>query len=794
MLVNYLHIALRNIRRNKLYSLVNIGCLAIGIAVAMMILLYTLHEHSFDRFHANARRIFSVGGTVKFGDASVNIDRLSYTAAPLAQQADGKIEGWLRAYPSYEPVNLEVAAKPGVSFTERDNFIYTDPNFFRFFSFRLLKGNPDRVLERPYTIVLTERAAKKYFGTADPIGRTLKVNGQNTFEVTGVAADPPSNTDIRFDVLASLSSMVAPNMVEQGTVQGGAFKTWLLLKDAGDAAQVERVLRQLSIVPGQPEKDRDVYTLTALADYHLHGNFGETFNLRYLKIFPLVAGLILLLALVNYMSLATARAATRAKEVGVRKVLGAGRSRVALQFYTESALFAVLSFVTGTLLFLLCRPSFFGMLQLAIDPSFLLSPVVLLCTIGLLVLVILLAGSYPSLVLSGFRPVAVLYGRLSRRRGGETVRKGFIVFQFSISMSLVLCSVIIGKELYYIRHTETGIDRDNVVMIPFGGHFGHYEAFKREVEALPGIRQAATLHYPMYKGFDAWAVQPPGSDKPVQMFAMNADNNFIPMLGLQWKERPAAEADLYDGKHLVLNEAAVDKLGLSGDPVGQELKLGNVSRKIAGVLKDFNYQSLHEKIGALSLSLTRDRDSLWGNNFGGCLLGKIQAHTNVPTIVEAIRKIYAKYDKQVAFEYQFMDEAFDSQYKAEDRLAALFGIFTAITIIIACLGLFALATFSAQQRVKEIGIRKVLGASVPSIGALLSRDFLRPVLLAVIIACPLSWWVMDKWLEDFAYRTPLSWWIFPTAGGLMLLIALNTVLFRSLRAAGANPVDNLRSE
>ena len=798
MITNYLRSAWRGIRRNKLYSLTSIGCLSIGIAVCMTIMLYVLHEHSYERWQANSRRIFAVTGTFKWGDATFNSERLSYVTAPLVAQADPQVEGWLRGYPAYGPVNLGEPARPGLSFAEKGNFLYADSNFYAFFSFPLLRGRAAKVLARPNTLVITERAAKKYFGALDPVGRTLLVNGLYTFEVTGVQADPPSNTDLQYDFIASLSSLarmkeLAGSLASQ-QVQGGAFKTWLLLKDARAKRQVEQTLVRLSVVKGKPADAKDGYTLTALSDTHLNGNFGESANLQYLKLFPLVAGLILLLALVNYMSLATASATARAREVGVRKVLGAGRGRLAGQFYTESAVFALLSFLVGGLLFSLGRPFFFRLLHLNIDSAFLLTPAVLAGAAGLLGLVVLLAGSYPSLVLSAFKPVAVLYGKLSRRRGGERVRKGFIVFQFTVSLSLVICSLIIEKELYFIRHTDTGVDRDNVVMVPFSNHFGHYAAFKREVEALSGIRQASTSLYPLYKGLNAWSVDPPGGGKAQMLMAMSVDDHFIPMLGLRWVQKPVQESDLFDGKHILLNETAVSTLDLSGDAVGQRLKLGNEEMTIAGVLKDFNYDQLKTKIGPLCVSVIGDTASGWGRELSGCMLAKIQAHANVPTIVESIRKIYSRYDHQTAFEYSFADEAFDAQYKAEDRLAGLFGLFTGITIVIACLGLFALATFSAQQRVKEIGIRKVLGASVGSIGALLSRDFLRPVFLAVLIACPLSWWLMNKWLEDFAYRTELSWWIFAAAGLGLLLLALGTVLSRSLQAGRANPVENLRTE
>ena len=278
------------------------------------------------------------------------------------------------------------------------------------------------------------------------------------------------------------------------------------------------------------------------------------------------------------------------------------------------------------------------------------------------------------------------------------------------------------------------------------------------------------------------------------LMAMSVDDHFIPMLGLHWAQKPGQESDLFDGKHIVLNETAVAALNLSDDAVGQRLKLGNDELTIAGVLKDFNYDQLKTKIGPLCVSVSGDTASRWGRELSGCMLAKIRAHANVPTVMESIRKIYSRYDHQTAFEYSFADEAFDAQYKAEDRLAGLMGVFTGITIVIASLGLFALATFSAQQRVKEIGIRKVLGASVGSIGDLLSKDFLRPVFLAVLIACPLSWWVMNKWLEDYSYRTKVEWWVFAIAGLLALLIALLTVCFQAIKTAFANPVNSLRSE
>jgi putative ABC transport system permease protein len=797
MLTNYLRIAFRNIRRNKLYSLVNVGCLAIGIAVAMTIMLYVVHEHSYDRWQANARRIFKVSSTVKFGNSSMNIDELGYQAGPMVQKSDGHVEGYTRVFKPWRNSILQLTTLPGSGFTEDAPVLFADSNFFRFFSFRLTRGNPGEVLSRPYTVVLSARAAKKYFGNADPIGKVIIYNQDSRLEVTGISVDPPSNSTIDYDLVGSISSLSTmkemADAVKSPDIQLGDFYTWLLLKDPSAAGKVEQTISRLSKPVMGNGQEQDIYHLTALPALHLHNDFGYS-NTSYLKIFPLVAGLVLLLALINYMSLSTARGAVRAKEVGVRKVLGAGRGNIAGQFYSESVVYALLSFVAGTGLFLLFRTAFLQQLQLKIDGSFLLTAPALVWFVGLLIIVILSSGSYPSLVLSAFKPVAVLYGKVSRQKNSELVRKGFLVFQFTISMSLILCSVIIQKELNFLRHADTGVNRENVIMIPFSKGLSHYDAFKREIALLPGIREAATSQYELYEAYNVSSTAPRGSDKPIMLPVMTVDSDYISVLGLAWSQRPAAPGMMYGDRHILLNETALTTLGLHGNPLGQTIKVYGTDCEVAGILKDFNYQSLQSKVGPLCLMLRKPEDSLWGISGNGCLFGKIRPHVNLPTLIARLKEIYAQYDPQTPFAYNFLDDVFESLYKADDRLEAIFSIFTGVTIFIACLGLFALATFGARQRVREIGIRKVLGASVASIGVLLLRDFLRPVLLAVLVACPLSWWAMHWWLRNFAYQTDISWWIFPLAGLGLLLIAVVTVLSRSLQAGRANPIDNLRTE
>jgi len=806
MFINHFLIALRQMRRNKLYSVTNIFCLAAGIAVTMTILLYVLHEHSYDKWHAGSDRMFILHTPSSFGSQSFVNDRVTYITGPSARSSSA-VEAMVRMMPGYLGIELQNPAMPQARFRENDHFLFADSNFFSFFSFRLRRGRPADVLARPFTVVLTETAAKKYFGTVDPLGKTLQLDSKYPVEVTGIVEDVPVNSSIRFEVVTSMATMggmdnYKPYLEEGLQLQSGSFNTYVKLKRSSDSALVAGELTHLALVAaGKAPKPQGFaslnneshrFVLFPIADIHLKSISGKI-NSRYLMPFSLAAGIVLLLALVNYMSLATARAAARAREVGVRKVLGAGRSKIAGQFYLESALFALASFLLGGVFFLWLRPCFFDLVGVQMAGGFLLSPVVLVFFGALLAVVILIAGSYPSLVLSGFRPVAVLYGKMSRERSGERIRKGFIVLQFTLSMALVICSAVVGKELYYIRHVDTGINRENIVMFDFDGTMEHYGAYQREVAALPSVEETATSCAELYTGV-TWlnSLQVPGQVAPLNISGLCVDSPFIHMLGLTWAQPPRGA---WSGRgRLLLNQAAVEAAKIDGDVIGRQVQVDKESVTVTGVLKDFNYLALRNPIGPLGIQVTDNPDNTWGPGLGGCLYVKLRAHANVPTVIEAIKNIYTKYDNRTPFTFRFLDEAFDNQYKAEDRLAGLMSVFTFITILIACLGLFALATFSAEQRVREIGIRKVLGASVASIGVLLSRDFLRPVLLAVVIACPLSWWTMHRWLEDFAYRTTLSWWVFALSGLGLLLVALSTVLVRSLRAGQANPVDNLRSE
>jgi putative ABC transport system permease protein len=793
MIMNYLRIAVRNLFRHRLYSAINIGGLAIGLALCLTILLFVVHEHSYDRFHRDVQRIYVMGGTEKFGGQELPVWSLNSVVAPMVQQANPNVESYMRINGFYHTADLSLPSDRTVHYREKKNFLFVDSNFFHFFSFRLIKGDASGVLTEPNSLVLSESAAKRYFGKQDPIGKALLYDNHVLLKVTGVCADVPSNSSISFSFVAPISLLPQTDEAWNMTMNSfsmGNFFTLLKLRDTGVANNVSATATQLASMDKSGMSDGLVFKLLPLNEVHLSsilaGNGGGD---RFLGLFTLVAGLILLLALINYMSLATARAVIRAREVGVRKAIGADRKSIAAQFYTESALSAVLAFLIGALLFLFLRHLFFDLIGLQIDPAFLKTPVVLLSFFGLLLVTIMVAGSYPSIVLSAYNPVIVLYGRLSNKRGGSMVRKGFTVLQFSISIALVICSFFIGRQLTYMRQAETGVDRNNVVMVTCEKTLVHYQEFKQEVAAMPSVERTATANNSFYGGGPVGPVKTKTPGREIQMGFMIVDTSFIPLLRLPWKETPSSMAAVMDGRHPILNEVAVAQIGLSGRATGQHLQNGHF---VGGVLKDFNYVSLETEIKPLALFIGLDTQA-----FGiqrNTLFVRFRPHSNLLAVLHQLGQIYKSFDNTVAFSYQFLDDLYDRQYKAEDRLADLMGFFTTITVIIACLGLFSLAIFSAQQRIKEIGIRKVLGASVEGIATRLAVDFLKPVGLSLLLAVPVSAWVMHGWLNKYAYRVSLSWVVFTEASGLMAVLALATVILLSVRAARANPADSLRSE
>lgn len=796
LFLNYIKLAWRNLGKRKLYSFINIGGLAAGLCVCMLIMLYVAHELSYDRFHKDSDRIFSLLERIKLENDTIQIERFNYTSGPAIKQQNPGVESFLRMGSMLnETTVLQRADNPAIR-DEESAVWFSDANYFRFFSFPLLEGQPDEVLRQPFTMVVSTDMAKKYFGSTDVVGKQLRFNGEYLFQITGVMANAPSNSSMKADFLLSISSIGSMASLKDFVTQtggfGGVFQTFLKLDHASRQGQVMKNIDQLLLAQQDPGRS----VLMPLTGMHRESRFSAGFNLRYLNLFPLVAALILLMALINYMSLSTARATVRAREIGVRKALGADHKRIAQQFYVESGLYALLAFCLAIVLCLLLRPWFFNLLQLKVDMTFLYHPVVLGIYAGLLLITILIAGSYPSFVLSRYNPVTVLSGKMSKGNGGATVRKVLTVLQFSTAAVLIICSIVINRQLFFFRHTDTGINKENVVMLPFRSSIGaHYQAYRQQVAALNGVTETATARYSLFGDFDIWVVpRADGSQSMLSLTTFRTDVSLIDMMGLQWKIPPADMTQLGMPGTIVLNEAAIEGFGFSGSPIGKQIRMGPAETKIIGVVKNFHFKSLHSAIAPLALKVEKNNSDLWGAGSPGCLFVKIAPKQNIPALLAQINKIYAGYDRQTPFQYTFLDDAFAKMYTAEDRLAGIFGGFTALTVLISGLGLLGLAAFSAEQRTREIGVRKVLGASVVQITTLLSKDFIRLVIIALVIASPIAWYLMQGWLQQFAYRIHLQPWMFVLSALIAVTTAAMAIGLQTVKAAIRNPVTALKIE
>lgn len=793
MLKNYLFTAWRSLQTNKTYSFINIFGLALGLVACMLIMLYASHQWSFDRFHKKADRIYWVQKKLKLGHDSLYMPFLNYSTASVVKNNTPFIETFLRIKQTDRDVVVQNGQLPALKFAE-NKFLFADSNFFDFFSFRLLAGSKAHVMQQPFSVVLSQIAATKYFGKENPIGRTIRYNNAYDFVVTGIAETTPSNSSIVYDFVAPVSSLLAMNS-QRDLVQNdeNVFSTYFLLNKQADGLKLEASLQQLGKTKSQNNNEDSRFVVSPLKDIHTYADIDKSNN-KYLKLFPVVAGLILLLAIFNYISLTTARSSIRFKEIGVRKVLGANQKTLIIQFFLESALYTTIAFVLGYVLCVLFQPFFFRFLNIPLDNSFLYNPMVFFAFSLLYLLTVFLSALYPSLILSAFKPASVLYGTLSSQSGGLRVRKFVTIFQFAISLVLIASGFIIQRQLHFIQHADTGVQRDNVVMIPFGPNLGkNYTALSRDVQALSAVGEVSVALQSLYKGYDMMGITPKNANQMVFMPTLMVDPNFISLLKLKWKMPPADPLLATNRKDVaVLNESAVERLNLGSHPIAQQV---DNQFEVAGVLKDFNYTSLQNKIEPLCLFIVPNNDTaaLWSHK-GGCLYAKINDHTDVASLLGQLKALYEKYDREKPFEAGFMDEVFDAQYKAEDRLSKILTAFNSLVLVIAALGLFGLATFMAVRRTKEIGVRKVLGASVQNIALLLSKDFIKLVVLAIVIASPIAWWVANQWLQNFAYRIKVEWWMLAVAGLLVLVIALLTVSFQAIKTAITNPVKSLRTE
>jgi len=799
MLANYLKIALRNLWRNKAYSAINIVGLAVGIASCLLLLLYLAHELSYDNFHSRGDRIarvtmeYSLDGQV--GKASVTGTKLM----PDFVQNFPEIESGVRLMKSSGVVNLGDRM-----FTEK-RFVYADSTLFDIFSFRLLKGNPAQALAGVNQLVLSASTARKYFGNENPLGKTLKVNSGGSlqdFTVSGVVEDAPRNSQIQYDLLASFNSLSAARKPQWWSANYATF--FLLREKASMAALQAKIPAYMKTKVAETEmtgKNYLSFNLEPLRSVHLEseveGVFEPNGSLVYLYIFGSIAVLILVIACVNYVNLATARAVERAQEVGVRKVMGAVRGQLFGQFIGESLMVTFTALLLGLLLAYALLPLFNELTGQTYSFMTWLEPRQLLL-LGLIGLVVAFgAGGYPALVLTRFEPVRVLKGRIGTT-GAGSFRQALSVVQFAITAFLLISTLVVQSQLRYIQNKRLGYDKDQVVVLKGDMAMkAKSKALKSELKQSAAVRQVSLVYETPTFVEGGYGMR--RSDRPESEYKMvkglPVDEDFIKTVGIRLLAgRDLTENDVLMANkdtlryyHFVLNAAAVKALGWTPrQAIGQKMDMGqNRPGEIVGVVEDFHSASMKQKIEPLVIFPETD--------FNLVALVKL-AGGDLPGTLQFLEGKWRTLVPGRPFEYQFLDDEFNELYVSEARTGKLFSVFAGLSILLACLGLFGLSAYTAARRTKEIGIRKVLGASVGSLIGLLAKDFLTLVLVGLLIASPLAWWAMNRWLADFAYRIDMPWWAFGLAGGLAVTVAFVTVAFQSLKAAMLNPVKSLKTE
>jgi putative ABC transport system permease protein len=795
MFRNYLKTAWRNLWKNKTMAIINILGLVTGITCCLLIGLYILHEYNYDRFQQKGDRVARVLMEYRF--ASGDAKKVAVTSTKVASV-------FSRTFPEVE-AGVRMMDMPRIftlgdkQFEEKD-FMYADSTFFDVFSFKLLQGNPKTALSGLNKIVLTTTAAHKYFGTQNPVGKTIKVGSDAIdYEITGVMEDCPSSSQIKFNVLASFSSMQAN---QERTWWNANYTTFLLLKDKNAFAPLQSKIDEYIKKDMQGAGATINFTLEPFDRIHLHSEFDSfvpNTNISYLYILTGVALLILAIACFTYINLSTARSIDRSREVGIRKAIGALKSQLFGQFISESLLLSILAVLLSIGIVLLLLPAFNQLAGVELTGNVLLSPAILVFMSIIVICISFLAGSYPALVLSAFRPVKVLKGAQSKHSSGAWLRKTLIVFQFGISVFLVIATFTIHQQMQYIQHKKLGYDREHVLVMPLDSKMrAKYATIKTSLLAQPGvtsITRSNAVPTEISSGFNMRTATMPETDN-MAVTACVVDEDYVKTMGLQFiAGGDLSRQDVLDVLdennenryyHYLLNESAAKALGWTAqEAVGKKMFLdGSRPGEVRGVLKDFHFQSLHTPVMPIVLF-----PDVWGYN----MLVKVDG-SNIPKTLAALESSWKQFAPHRPFNYHFLDEDYNNMYQSETRLGNIMNIFAGIAIALACMGLFGLSYHAMQQRQKEIGIRKVLGASVSQIWLLVSTGFLGLVGIAFLIALPATWWAMNNWLQDFAYRIDMSWLVFAMAGIVVLFIAACTVSFQAIKAALANPVKSLRSE
>jgi putative ABC transport system permease protein len=828
MFKNYFKTAWRNMLRNKISSFINMAGLSIGIACALMIVIFIKNELRYDRFHKDAGRIFQV---VLNGNMNGQEFWAGNTPPPVGAALTSnipEIESYTRFYKPNDIVVRYGENDVSEKFFTEKNVLAVDSNFLQLFDFKIIAGNAATALMKPGSVVITETIAKKYFGNGsnrEAVGKTLLMTqAKKPFVVTAVIQNVPSQSSIQFDFLAPVADFPVVkrfswSWVWQQMVCYVKLKKNVQVDDAGIhaiEAKFPAVVRVQAANGfkriGKPFDEfiknggKWDFHLMGLTDVHLRSAaigmpwLSHISNIKYIYIFGSIALFIILLACVNFMNLSTARASNRAKEVGIRKVSGSTKIQLIKQFLSEAFLYSFISSAIGIVFVILLLKGFSVIIDEPISFRTAFTPSIWITLISLTIIVGLFAGSYPAFYLTGFKPVLVLKGKnfLAGSKKNLLIRNGLVVFQFTISTIMIVGTLVVLKQLEFFRNTDLGFDKENVLVISSTSRLGESEeSFRQAISQMPGIVNASiTSSIPSGGVFgDSYVPEPEGNQGLGQEINLNSfmvDESFVPTLDIKVLRGRNFSKDFSDSASVILNQEAVKQIGWR-EPVGKWLDYpggNNVRFRVIGVVKNFNVQSLQAAM--IPFALFHVSSKTYGPNANN-IVAKIKS-PELPRVISQLESKWKSFVSAEPFDYNFLDTEFDAQYRSEQRLGRIFSIFAALSLFIACLGLFGLSAFMAERRTKEIGVRKVLGAPVRSVVMLLSKDFLKLTIVACLIGFPVAWYFMNKWLEDFAYRINITWTIFLVAGLSTLLVTLITISFHAINAAVANPVKSLRTE
>jgi len=802
MLRNYFLVAIRNIRKQKFYSFINILGLTIGVAATLFIILYIFDELSYDRFHANIDRMHRVGLNGRLAGQEVYV---AATPPPLAQGMVSEVPGVESAIRLWQWGDVVIRYEDQV-YTE-DLIFHTDSNFFEFFSFKLIEGDPKTALTEPNSIVLTESMAEKFFGEGEKLGRILTFSNDNkAMKVTGVAQNPPHNTHFTFNYLVSFSSN---DFGKSDQWLSNSLYTCFLVNENSNVEEIERKLNEelipkyvgpqiqqflgISLDQFLEQDGAYGYFVDPVKDLHLYTNadfdLGTPGDIAYIYIFAAIGLFILIIASINFMNLATAKSAGRSREVGMRKTFGSLKRQLVFQFLVESIIYSFMAVIFAILLVVILLPEFNDLSGKSLAFSSLIQPELIGGTVLLILIVGFLAGSYPAFYLTSFRITEVLKGKVSRGTGGGKVRGGLVVLQFSISILLIISTILVYNQLEYTQNKNLGFTKERVIVISNVDRLdSNRKAFKDALMQESSI-VAASYSNSMIPGVNNTTIfRKPGLEEDHIIGVYFADHEHFEVLGFDLVEGRSFSRDFpSDSTAILVNQSIVDEMGWE-EPIGEKLISFNepepLELEVIGVLKDFNFESLKDKVRPLLIRL---------GNFGNVM--SVRYISDNPTdAINLIESKWKEFASSEPFEFNFLDDNFDELYRSEQRLGSLFSIFTILAILIACLGLFGLAAFTAEQRTKEIGIRKAMGATGFIIARLMSIEFLKYILIAFLISIYPAYYFISRWLENFAYRIDINFWVFIISGIAALFIALLTVSYQAIRAARINPATTLRYE